>query len=114
MSASNPQIAVLTYMEKKILEFFEKRQYVLALHQLYAFMKLIREDDRDSDLKEQIRKEYNGLMGTTAGKRESYASKKAFIYMDWLGDIMEILFEKGYLVDKGYKVDIKEDDLGLE
>ena len=109
MSASNPQIAVLTYMEKKILEFFEKKQYVLALHQLYAFMNIIRKGDRDSDLKNQIRKEYNYLMGITAEKRAKYAAKKVFTYIDWLGDIMEILFEKGYLVDKGYKFTIEED-----
>ena len=101
-TASNPQIAVITHMEKKILESFSKGDYMLVLRQIANLLSLIRKSHRDKELLDKIIKEYNSLKGNTESKREKYTQNKVFEYNEWFGEAMQILYVRGYLVDQGY------------
>ena len=103
-TASNPQIAVITYMEKKIAESLDKGEYLLALRQMLTLLNLIRKTHRDSKLITKISKEYRKLMGDTESKREKYSQQKALIYVEWFGEVTQILYIQGYLVDQGYEM----------
>jgi len=103
-TASNPQIAVITYMEKKILEAFTKGEYVLVLRQLLLLINLMRASHRDTELVEKISAEYNNLMGNTESKRATYSQKKSLTYISWFGETMQKLYIHGYLIDQGYEM----------
>ena len=104
-SANNPQIAVITYMEKKIIDSLDDAEYLKALRQIYALKNLIKEVHRDKDLMDKISKEYNSLNGSqNYEKMKKYAETNLFKYIDWFGEVMQILYAKGYLTDQGYQM----------
>ena len=103
-TASNPQIAVITYMEKKILESFAKENYVLVLRQMLNLLSLIRMGHRQPELIDKIKKEYKRLKGQTETKRIRDTLGNSLVYNDWFGEIMETLYIRGYLVDQGYEM----------
>ena len=102
-TANNPQIAVITHMERKIIDSLDDAEYLKALRQIYTLIQLIRKIHRDDELLGKIRKEYNRLIGMKdKSKQNDSAKHQLFNYSDWFGEAMEILYTKNYLTDSGY------------
>lgn len=103
-TANNPQIAVITHMEKKIIDSLDDAEYLKALRQIYTLMQLIRKEHRKDELLTTIAKEHNKLVGQAESKRNASAEHRLFTYSAWFGEATEILFKKGYLTDEGYRM----------
>jgi hypothetical protein len=101
-SASNPQIAVITHMEKKILESLSNREYMLVLRQLSMWINMLKTAHRPTKLMNEIKKEYTTLLSDTTESRAAYMNENIFRYMDWFGEVMQVLYTHDYLVDGGY------------
>lgn len=102
ITANNPQIGVITHVEKQILDSFSKGHFLIALRQMYSLNNLVRGVHRNKELADKIQKEYNHMMGVPEAKRAKYTQKKAFTYIKWLGELMDGLYDNGYLSDAGY------------
>ena len=104
-TANNPQIAVITHMEKKIIDSLDDAEYLKSLRQIYMLIQLIREVHREDALLTKLKEEYNFLISKKSDtKLKEYAKTRLFLYADWYGEAMEILYSKGYLTDSGYKM----------
>ena len=101
-TASNPQIAVITHMEKKILESLSNREYMLVLRQLSMWINMLKTAHRPTKLMNEIKKEYTTLLNDTAESRAQYMNENIFRYTDWFGEVMQVLYTHDYLVDGGY------------
>lgn len=102
-SASNPQIAVITHMEKKIIDSLDDAECLKSLRQIYTLHTLMREKHRKTDFLKKIKEEYTLLANTrNPDKFKTHCENNMFKYIDWYGETMEILYDKNYLTDSGY------------
>ena len=103
-TANNPQIAVITHMERKIIDSLDDAEYLKALRQIYTLIQLIRKSHREDEILDKIRKEHNRLIGIKdKSKQNDSAILQLFNYSDWFGEAMEILYINAYLTDEGYR-----------
>lgn len=102
-SANNPQIAVITHMEKKIIDSLDDAEYLKSLRQIFTMANLIKDEHRDKEFLDKIRDEYVFLANTkNPDKVKTHGENNLFKYILWFGEITEKLYSEKYFIDQGY------------
>jgi len=108
---SHPEIGSLVRAKDEMWSYLEKQDYVSALRKMTTILSDMKADDVPKELFDKVFKEENQAQGTESSRQyRRHLVTSAPTYRKWARQIVQILWDKGYLSDKKY-IELKQDDV---
>ena len=108
---SHPEIGSLVRAKDQMIDNLKKKNYIGALSDMRGLLIEIKESDvEDKKLFDNVGKEENQARGTESNRQYNrHLETSAHTYWKWAHQIIQILWDKGYLSDKKYGVEPRRD-----
>ena len=101
---SHPEIGSLVRAKDQMIDNLKKKNYIGALSDMRGLLIEIKESDvEDKKLFDNVGKEENQARGTESNRQYNrHLETSAHTYWKWAHQIIQILWDKGYLSDNKY------------
>jgi len=107
---SHPEIGSLVRAKDEMWRYLEEQNYIMTLRKMSTILSDIKKDDVPQELFDKVFKEENQAQGTESNRQyQRHLKTSAPAYRKWARQIVQILWDKGYLSDKKYGVESKKD-----
>ena len=109
---SHPEIGSLVRAKDQMILNLKNKNYVQALSDMRGLLiDIKRADIEDKQLISKVMKEENQARNTESNRQyRRHLESSAHTYWNWAHDIIQILWDKGYLLDKKY-AELQEDEV---
>ena len=107
---SHPEIGSLVRAKDEMWKYIEDEDYIRALRKMFTILSDIKKEDVPDELFDKVFKEEAKVRNTESNKQIKRSLRTAApTYRKWARQIVQILWDKGYLSDKKYGVEARKD-----